>query len=155
MIMIHTFFWQSEYEIRCSSRMNMQIFSVTSFSFLDWSHNYCQMWIFFSKKNCTCRGEASGLPATQCANYTGGEKIAVFPTCAEFAGFRPDFQHRLVGLSPRLNHPKGRTGCLLRLVINTVLFDRGALQLIRLILVIYFRTESPQCLVIAAPAVPF
>lgn len=60
-------------------------------------------------------------------------------TCAEFTCF-----------SPGLNHARGRTGRLFRLVISAVLFHRAVYSID---LVIYSRTESPQCLVIAAPAV--
>lgn len=81
---------------------------------------------------------------TQSANDTGKNGLWRVQL-AEFAGFRPDFQHRHVGLGPRLNHPKGRTGCLLHLMINTALFYRGALQFIRFIyLLIYlFRNRVP------------
>lgn len=64
---------------------------------------------------------------------------------AEFAGFRPDFQHRHVGLGPRLTHPKGRTSCLLHLMINTALFYRGASQFIRFtyLFIYLFRNRVP------------
>lgn len=81
---------------------------------------------------------------TQSANYTGKNGLWRFQL-AEFAGFRPDFQHRHVGLGPRLNHPKGRTGCLLHLMINTALFYRGVLQFIRLtyLFIYLFRNRVP------------
>lgn len=146
---------------KCSNRQNMQILPVNSTFLLEWSHNYCQMWVivylfihFLS--NCTCQGETSGLPTTHKVRTTQEKNGLWRFQLAEFAGFRPDFQHRHVGLGPRLNHPKGRTGCLLHLMINTALFYRGALQFIRFsYLFIYLGTESPQCPVIAAAAVPF
>lgn len=146
---------------KCSNRQNMQIFPVNSTFLLEWSHNYCQMWvifiywfIFFVELHLS-RWNKWFTNHTQSANYTGKNGLWRFQL-AEFAGFRPDFQHRHVGLGPRLNHPKGRTGCLLHLMINTALFYRGALQFIRFTyLFIYLGTESPQCLVVAAAAVPF
>lgn len=84
----------------------MQIFSVISFFFLEWTHT-CQMWIFFppccffSKR--TALVKVKGVVyQPQGANYTRGKRFVAFPTCAEFACLRPDFRHRLAGLSPRL-----------------------------------------------------
>lgn len=86
----------------------MYIFSVTSSSFLTWSHKYYHMWI---------------------SNFTAENGCGVSDfcrVCTFQAG--PSAPARW----PQLNGPKGRSGCLLA-VITTLLFGRGALQFIELI----------------------
>lgn len=131
MILVHTLICQFENEIRCSSGTNMHTFSVTSSFFPKWSHTFCQMWDFFPPI------------------FTGEKRLWCFQLLQSLRVSDRTFSTDSLA---RAESCEGKN----RLPVSADKYAPLPLRsrAVYLIdLVIYFRTESPQCLLNAAPAV--